>query len=320
MSKIVNRTKSSPSFFRELNRNKALFLMVLPGAFLFLLLSYLPMPGVLIAFKDMKFFSSNLFTNFFQSKWVFFDNFKFFISSPDAYIITRNTILYNISFIVLGNVFAVVFAIMLDEIKSKYFVKTYQSAFLLPYILSWIILSYILYAFLSPDLGFVNRSILEPMGLPSVMWYSETKYWPFILFLLNTLKYTGYNTIIYLAAIAAIDESYYEAAAMDGASKMQQISKITVPMLSGIVIVMILLGVGRIFNSDFGLFFLTPMESGSLFNVTNVIDTYVFRALRGTGDIGMSAAAGLYQSVMGFVCIMTVNMLIKKFDSDKAIF
>ncbi|MFD2615306.1 ABC transporter permease [Paenibacillus gansuensis] len=320
MSKALHRMKSGPSFFREFRRNKALFLMVLPGALLFFLLSYLPMPGVLIAFKDMKFFSSNLFVNFFDSEWVLFDNFQFFINSPDAFIITRNTILYNLAFIVLGNVFAVGLAILLDEIKSKYFVKAYQSALLMPYILSWIILSYILYAFLSPDLGFINKRILEPMGLPSVMWYSETKYWPYILFLLNTIKYTGYNTIIYLAAIAAIDESYYEAAAMDGANKLQQIRKITVPMLSGIIIVMILLGIGRIFNSDFGLFFLTPMESGPLFNVTNVIDTYVFRALRGTGDIGMSAAAGLYQSIMGFICIVTVNWLIKRYDPEKAIF
>ncbi|MBC8080659.1 MAG: sugar ABC transporter permease [Gorillibacterium sp.] len=320
MSKALLAKNTKNPFVKEFIKNKALFLMILPGTLLFLILNYLPMPGVLIAFKDMKFFSNNLFTNFFRSDWILFENFKFFINSPDAFLITRNTILYNLAFIVIGNVIAVVFSIMLDEVRNKHFVKFYQSSLLLPYILSWIILSYILYGFLSPDLGFINKGILEPLGIHPIMWYSETKYWPYILFLLNTLKYTGYNTIIYLSAITSIDESYYEAAAIDGASKMQQIRKITVPMLSGIVIVMVLLGIVRIFNSDFGLFFLTPMESGALFDVTNVIDTYVFRALRGTGDIGMSAAAGLYQSAMGFICIMTANWLVKRYDSEKALF
>lgn len=320
MNKALKKTNSERSFITEFIKNKALFLMVLPGALLFLILNYIPMIGVLIAFKDMRFFSNNLFTNFLQSKWVFFENFKFFIDTPDAFIITRNTILYNLCFIIIGNLIAVAFAIFMDEIRNKYFVKFYQSAILLPYFLSWIVFSYIVYSFLSPDLGFVNKGLLEPLGIEPIMWYGETKYWPIILFLSNTLKYTGYNTIIYLAAITSIDAGYYEAASIDGANKMQQIRKITIPMLSGIVIVMILLGIGRIFNSDFGLFFQVPMESGALFNVTNVIDTYVFRALRGTGDIGMSSAAGLYQSIMGFLCIIGANWLIKKYDREKAIF
>lgn len=317
------KTKSKDNklyyFQKEFIKNKALFAMILPGVLFFLMFNYLPMFGVLIAFKDMKFFTNNFIINFFKSQWVFLDNFKFFIQTPDAFIITRNTILYNLVFILIGNFIAVTFAICLNEIRSRSIVKLYQSVMLLPYFLSWVVLSYILYSFLNPDLGFINKQVLQGLGIQPVLWYGEVKYWPFILFLMNTLKYAGYNTIIYLAAITTINPEYYEASTVDGASKFQQLIRITLPLLSGTIIVIVLLGIGRIFNADFGLFYQVPMGSGALFNVTNVIDTYVFRALRQTGDIGMSSAAGFYQSIVGFICIMTVNWIIKKYDAEKAL-
>ncbi len=313
----LNKKKS---LIFQMRKNPALYMMILPGLLVFLILNYLPMAGILIAFKDMRFTTDNFFQNFWSSAWVLTDNFEYLFRSPDAFTITRNTILYNLVFIVLGNFIAVALAILLDEIRSRGFVRFYQSSILLPYFLSWIALSYILYAFLNPSLGFVNKSILAPLGLSPVSWYGELQAWPFILVLMNILKYTGYNTIIYLAAITAIDASLYEAAAIDGAKKWQQVRAITLPLVSPVVIVMMLLGVGRIFNADFGLFFQVPMESGALFDVTNVIDTYVFRALRQTGDIGMASAAGLYQSVLGFACIFGVNALIKKYDHEKALF
>ena len=294
--------------------------MVLPGTVLFLILNYLPMVGILLAFKDMRFTSDNFFLNFWNSRWTFFENFRYLFESPDAFLITRNTLLYNLAFIALGNALAVTLAILLDEIRSRVWGRFYQSALLVPYFLSWIALSYILYAFLNPSLGFINKSILLPLGMPTVSWYGEADVWPGILILMNLIKYTGYNVIIYLAAITAIDGGFYEAAAIDGAKKLKQITSITIPLISPVIIVLVLLGVGRIFNADFGLFFQVPMESGALFDTTNVIDTYVFRALRQTGDLGMASAAGLYQSILGFVCIWIVNSLIKKYDPEKALF
>lgn len=308
------------AFNKEFKKNKALFVMLLPGIILILLINYLPMAGVFVAFKDMRFYSDNFIINFFKSKWIGFENFKFFINTPDAFTITRNTIGYNLAFIILGNLLALFFAICLNEIMHMKMAKFYQSTMLMPYFISWIVISYIVYGLLSTDLGLVNNSILVPLGKERIAWYTEPRYWPYILFIVNTIKTTGYNTIVYLAAITGISTEYYEAASIDGATKWQQTRYITLPQLSVVITIMILLGVGRIFNADFGLFYQVPMESGALFNVTNVIDTYVYRALRATGDIGMASAAGLYQSLCGFICIMVTNLIIRRYDKDKALF
>jgi putative aldouronate transport system permease protein len=320
-SSIAEREKAgSHRRARKRERNRSLYIMVMPGACMFFLLNYLPMAGILIAFKDMRFRTSNFFTNFLTSKWVLFDNFEYLFKSPDALAITRNTLFYNMAFIAIGTVASVAFAIILDGHRSRRVVKFYQTTILLPYFLSWIALSYVLYAFLNPSLGFINATALKPLGLQPVSWYGDPRPWPIILVLMNLLKYAGYNAVIYLAAITAIDSSLYEAARMDGATEWRQVTAITIPLLSPIIIVMTLLAVGRIFNADFGLFFQVPMESGALFGVTNVIDTYVFRALRQTGDFGMASAAGLYQSVLGFACILTANAVIRKVDRERALF
>ena len=317
---FVKAKKYKSSFFKEFKKNPSLFIMLLPGLLLLIVLNYLPMIGTLIAFKDFKNSGDNFLSSFMLSKWVGLDNFKFLLSTPDTFIITRNTVLYNLTFIILGTVIAIFLAVGLNEIRNKKFAKFYQSSMLLPYFLSWIVISFLFFGFLSVDKGILNTTLLPLLNKEPIEWYSKTEYWPYILVFANVLKYSGYNCIIYLASITGIDEELYEAAILDGASKWQQIISITIPLLSNIIIILTLLAVGRIFNGDFGLFFQVPMNAGSLFPVTNVIDTYVYRGLMNSGDIGMSSAAGLYQSVVGFILIIAANFAVKKYDNEKALF
>lgn len=290
------------------------YLMALPGMIYLFINNYLPLPGLVLAFKK---FSAK--AGIWGSKFVGWKNFKYLFATNDAFVITRNTICYNLVFIVTNTVAAIFVAILLSELTSK-LKKFYQSAILLPYLVSMVIVSYLVFGFLSADNGFINNSILEPLGLEPISWYMEKKYWPFILVFVNIWKNIGYNCIVYLAAILGIDRSMYESAAIDGASKWRQIRYITIPLLKPTVIMMTLLAVGRIFYSDFGLFYQVPQNQGALFSVTNTIDTYVYRGLLELGDISMSSAAGLYQSLVGFVLVLGSNLLVKKVDPDSALF
>ncbi len=309
---------SNKSFFRTLNKNKELLFLTLPGTVWFLIFAYLPMFGVLIAFKNWRVHGGFL-ESLIKSDWVWFDNFKFLFSSSDAWLITRNTILYNIVFIVLGIVLPVTLAILLKELHSKKLSKYFQTSMFLPYFLSWVVVSYCLYAFLSPDKGYVN-GIRQNLGMDSISWYTEPKYWPFIIIFMSQWKGIGYGTVVYLASICGIDKSYYEAALVDGASKWQQIKSITIPLLKPVIIIMFINAVGGMFRSDFGLFFQLPKDSGALYSVTNVIDTYVYRGLMNLGNIGMSSAAGLYQSIVGLVLILVTNGIVRKVDNENAFF
>ena len=198
--------------------------------------------------------------------------------------------------------------------------KFYQTVILFPYLVSMIIVSYLSYAFLSENTGFLNNTIFPALGLQKYAWYSKTKYWPFILIFVNVWKNSGYNCIIYLSAILGIDTSYYEAAMLDGASIGQRIRLITLPLIKPTVLMMLILSVGRMFYSDFGLFYQVPQNSGALYPVTNVIDTYVYRALLQLGDIGMSSAAGIYQSIVGCILVIAANAVVKKYSEESAIF
>ncbi|WP_250277845.1 ABC transporter permease [[Clostridium] colinum] len=306
------------SFFKTLNKNKELLFLTLPGTIWFLIFAYLPMFGVLIAFKNWSVHGGFL-ESLIKSEWVWFDNFKFLFSSSDAWLITRNTILYNLVFIVLGIVLPVTLAILLKELHNKKLSKYFQTSMFLPYFLSWVVVSYCLYAFLSPDKGYIN-SIRQSLGMDSVSWYTESKYWPFIIIFMSQWKGIGYGTVVYLASICGIDKSYYEAALVDGASKWQQIKSITLPLLKPVLIIMFINAVGGMFRSDFGLFYQLPKDSGALYPVTNVIDTYVYRGLMNLGNIGMSSAAGLYQSLVGLVLILITNGIVRKVDSENAFF
>ena len=276
------------------------------------------MIGIVIAFKKWR-VNGGFIQSLVTSEWVGFKNFKFLFSSSDAWLITRNTVLYNMVFIVLSIVIPVIIAILINELLNKKLAKLYQSAMFLPYFLSWVVVSYCLYAFLSPDKGFIN-GILQNMGMDSVSWYSEQKYWPFIIVLMSQWKTIGYNTVVYLASVCGIDHTYYEAAMIDGATKWQQVKFITIPLLKPVIIVLFILAIGKVFNADFGLFYQLPKNSGALYPVTNVIDTYVYRGLMTMGEIGMTSAAALYQSVVGLILIVVSNLIVKKIDSDNALF
>ena len=292
-----------------------IYLIALPGLIYLFCNNYLPMFGIIIAFQDL-----NFREGIFGSDWCGFDNFEFLFRSDTAWTIIRNTVLYNIAFIILGTIIAVAFAIFLNEIRNKFASRTYQTLILLPYLIGWVIVSYLVYAFLSADTGLINKSILEPLGLNSINWYSETKYWPFVLIFVYIWKSCGYSMIIYFASIVGISQDYYEAARIDGATKWQQIKSITLPLLKPTVITMFILSVGRIFNSDFGLFYQVPRNSGVLYSVTQTIDVYVYNALMQNSDYGMSSAASVFQSIVGFALVIIANMIIRKTNKESALF
>lgn len=310
--KIKNTKKN------KFKKNMEFILLTLPGTVWFILFSYLPMFGVILAFKNWK-IDGNFFQSLARSEWAGLNNFKFLFSSSDAWVITRNTVLYNIAFIILGIVLPTMLAILLKELHNKKLSKYFQTLMFLPYFLSWVIVSYCLYAFLSVDKGYINN-ILQQFGGEDISWYTESKYWPFIIIFMSQWKAVGYGTVVYLASICGIDKSYYEAALVDGASKWQQIKSITIPLLKPIIIIMFISSIGGMFRSDLGLFYQLPKDSGALYPVTNVIDTYVYRGLMNLGNIGMSSAAGLYQSVVGLVLILITNGIVRKVDNENAFF
>ncbi len=319
MSKFKNsnkpRKKSKLKTFKE---NKELLLLTIPGTLWFLVFAYLPMFGIVLAFKDWR-IHGGFWESLIKSDWVGFRNFKFLFSSSDAWLITRNTVLYNIVFIVLGIVLPVTLAILLKELLNKKLSKFYQSAMFLPYFLSWVVVSYCLYTFLSPDKGLFN-SIITSLGGERISWYTEPRFWTFIIIFMSQWKGVGYGTVVYLASICGIDKSYFEAAMIDGASKWQQIKYVTLPLLKPVLIIMFITSVGGIFKADFGLFYQLPKDSGALYSVTNVIDTYVYRGLINLGDIGMSSAASLYQSFVGLILILVTNGIVRKVDRENAFF
>ncbi|AWV33056.1 MULTISPECIES: ABC transporter permease [Paenibacillus] len=308
-----------PAFFKSLIKDKVLWFMVLPGTLWFLIFCYLPMFGTVIAFKDFKIHRDGFFASVLNSKWVGLENFNFLFSTEDAYIITRNTILYNLALISLGLVLAVGIAITLNELVNKRMAKVYQTAMFMPYFLSWVIISFFTFSFLSVDKGILNQVVVYFGGDP-ISWYGDTRFWPYILIFMGIWKSIGYSSVVYLAAIAGIDKSYYEAAMIDGASKWQQIKFITLPLLKPLMVTLTILAIGGIFRSDFGLFYQIPRDSGVLYSVTNVIDTYIYRSMSTTGNLGMSTAAGLYQSVVGFIMVLVTNSIVKKISKENAIF
>ena len=292
-----------------------LYLMLLPGMVYLFINNYIPIAGIVVAFK--KFTPSG---GLFFSKWVGFKNFNYLIGNPDIARIMRNTLLYNITFLIINNVLGIALAILITDVASERLKKLFQSSILLPFLISIVVVSYIVFALFSHENGMMNNTVLPLLGKDTVQWYNEKKWWPLILVVVNTWKNVGYGTLIYIAAIAGIDPAYYEAAELDGAGKWQQIRQITLPCLSTAIITMVILGIGRIFYSDFGLFYQVPQNSGSLFDVTNTVDTYVYRALMTSGGVGKSAAAGLLQSVIGFVLVMLSNAFARKTSPESAIF
>lgn len=302
------------NFAAEFRKNGVLTLLAVPALILMVLFRYLPIGGIILAFKRF-----SIPKGIFGSPWIGFNNFKFLFLTKDAFIITRNTLCYNAVFIVLNLICAVTLAIALNELLNKKAAKIYQTVFMAPYFLSWVAISFIAFAFLNKDGGLLNM-LLRKTGAAEISWYSETAYWPLIIIIAQLWKNLGYATVMYLSSLVNIPQELYEAALVDGATKRQQICKITLPALRPMMIILTIIAIGRIFYSDFGLFYQLPRNSGPLFDVTNVIDTYVYRTLKDLNDIGMAAAANLYQSLLGFLMIMGSNAIIKKIDSDSALF
>lgn len=290
------------------------YLMALPGAIYLICNNFMPLYGMLLAFKKF-----DVRKGIFGSAWVGFDNFKFLFASKTAFTIIRNTICYNVAFIILGTGIAVALAILLNEIRSKRFAKFYQSVLLIPFLISWVLASFLAYAFLAQDVGLVN-SVLNFFGKEDIAWYSAQAYWPFILFFVYIWKGVGYMLIIYYSSIVSISSDYFESATIDGATKWQQIRSITIPLIKSTVVTMTILNLGRIANSDFGLFYQIPRNSGALYGVTQTIDVYVYNALMNNNDFSMSAAAAVFQSVVGFVFIIVANAVVKNYSKQDALF
>ncbi|MEZ4734164.1 MAG: ABC transporter permease subunit [Caldilineaceae bacterium] len=299
---------------RNLQTNLALTTMALPGVILLFVFAYLPMVGLVIAFKDYK-FAEGLW----GSAWVGFDNFRFLFGTDQAWRITRNTLLMNSLFIVTGTTASLAIAILMNEIYTSRMSKYYQTMLFFPHFISWIIVSYFVFGFLNGDTGLVNK-FLKLFGVETIAWYRAPEYWPAILTAANLWNGVGFGSIVYLAGILGIDTQLFEAAKIDGATKWQQIRYIMLPMLLPLIIILVLLSIGRIFNADFGLFFFVPRDTPMLYSTTDVIDTFVYRALVELGDISMAAAAGFYQSLVGFVMVVAANWIVRRINADYSLF
>ena len=297
-----------------------LSLLALPTTIWYLLFCFLPMFGIIIAFKNYKVYGGFL-TSFIKSEWVGFNNFKFLFSSKDIWLILRNTLGYNVIFIILGIVAPVAAAIAVGQLHSKKLAKAYQTAMFMPYFLSWAVVAIVVNAFLHRSDGLVNHFIARMTGRSRPTdWYTVKSIWPPLLVAVNAWKSVGYSAVLYLAVISGISDEYYEAAVLDGASRWQQAKYITIPHLRFIISISIIMAMGNIFRGDFGLFYNVPMNSGRLYEVTDVIDTYIYRSLRVLNNVGMSTAAGLFQSAVGFFTLLLVNQIVRRIDPESSMF
>ncbi|MFC4598770.1 ABC transporter permease [Cohnella hongkongensis] len=293
-------------------RNRELFLLSVPALLYKLLFFYLPLVFLIIAFKNYRYD-----LGLWGSAWVGFENFKFFFVSNAGWLVTRNTVLYNLAFMALTTVCALALAVGLNELKRRW-VKLHQTVLFLPYFLSWVVVGYIVLGFLDHQNGVANQLLLG-WGSQPVSWYRQAEYWPFILVLVHLWKSIGFATLIYFSGILGIDSSYYEAARIDGASRPQMVLRITLPLLTPLVVILLIIEMGKIFRADFGMFYFVPNDVSFLYNATDVIDTYVYRSLRVVGNLGMSTAVGLYQSVVGLLLVLLSNYVVKKINEENAL-
>ena len=303
------------AFLTKHQKTIAITAMMMPGAIWLFVLRYIPMAGIVIAFQDHRPYPRNptLINNILNSRFVGLDNFRFIFFNDRAWIMIRNTLAYNALFIVLTTVLGIALAVALNELGKTFFAKLYQTLMFFPFFISWVVASYFVFAFLDPTFGVLS-------GVRD--WYIDPTGWPVILTISQLWKSLGFTCIIYLAAITGIDQGLYEAAAIDGASKWRQVWAITIPSIKPMIIILFIMSVGRIFAADFGLFWNIPMNSGPLQNVTEVFDTYVYRVMISpiAGAMGMATAAGLFQNVIGFICIMGANTIVRKVDNENAMF
>ena len=292
---------------RRFQRNLALLVLTLPALMVLVVFKYLPMGGLVMAFKNYR-----PLLGIFGSPWNGLDNFVFFFRSALIWQVTRNTLLYNLSFIVLTPIVAVTFAIMMYEIATPFFIKLYQTVLFLPFFMSWVVVSIMLFALLNSQNGIFNQLLMNLLGVEPIRWYTEPGVWPPIIIFAYLWKTAGYSTVIYFAGLMGIDPTLFEVASIDGATRMQRIFRITLPLLSPLIVIMAILAIGRIFFADFGLFYQLPLQSGPLLPTTDVINYFTYRALIEIRDYGMAAAVGLYQSLMGLILVIVTNFLAKR--------
>lgn len=293
----------------------------LPTVLWFIAFCYVPLFGIIFAFKNYKYKPGKgfIYSLFVHSNWVGLDNFEFLFRSPDIANIFRNTIVYNVIFLLIGITLPVTLAIMITQLHSRKLAKVCQTAVFLPHFLSWVVISYFVFSFLSTDKGLVN-SIGNLFGHPDILWYQSPQYWPGLLIFINTWKTFGYSMVVYMASITGIDQGLYESAVIDGASKWQQTWGITLPLLRPVISIMFIMNVGHIFSTDFGLFFQVTRDSNSLINVTQTLDVYVYKALMQSNNYNYSSAVGLLQSVLGCIFLVAANKIVRKIDPESGMF
>lgn len=306
--------KGFKGFLRKLYKYRSYLLMLLPAVIYILIFAYYPMSGIVLAFKKYSYAGG-----IWGSPWNGFENFKFFFKSGQAFTVTRNTVLYNLMFIVMGTFVQVAVAVFLTEIRGKQFRKISQSFMFLPYFISWVIVGVMAFNIFSSDYGFLNRLIVA-LGGKKISFYSKPQAWPFILLFFNIWKGVGYGSILYLAAIMGIDTSIYESAAIDGANVFQRILHVTIPAILPTVMILFLMNIGGIFRGNFDMFYNLVGTNGLLYEYTDVIDTLAFRALISSNDFGMSSAIGLFQSVLCFITVIIANKLVSLYDKDYTLF
>ena len=311
-ARLASPRKKSRFFKRE---DIALYLMSLPAVIFLILFCYIPMAGLVMAFQNL-----NVTKGVFGSPFVGLKNFEILFSTTDAFVITRNTVLYNLTFIVVNTLLAIVLSMALSELTNRRTAKLYQTLYMMPYFLSWAVVAIVLSGFIDRGSGMVNQIRKSLTGAPLVDWYKQRGVWPPLLVGVNAWKGVGYTTVLYLAVISGISQDYYEAAVIDGANKLQQAVYITLPHLRMVISITLIMAMGNIFRGDFGLFYVVTKNTGALYPVTDVIDTYIYRSLTALSNAGMSAAAGFYQSVVGLITILLANWVVTKIDPDSALF
>lgn len=293
--------------------NRTLLGLCIPGIISLILFNYLPMCGIIIAFKDY-----NPIKGIFKSKWIGLDNFKYFFLSQDAFRTIRNTLLYSVEFLILDLVFGVLVAVLLYNLKSAKGVKIYHTIMLIPRFISIIVIAYMAYGFLNPTRGILNE-IIKHFGGTEVSWYTEPAYWPAIITVVYIWKSLGAGCLYYYAALTGIDTALFEAAEIDGANVLQKTWHVAVPELIPIMVMTTILGIGAIFQGDIGLFYNVPRNTGLLYEATDIINTYTYRALLG-GSLEKSAAVGLFQSIVGFILVVSTNAIIRKISPENSMF
>lgn len=308
---IINVIKD---VIQDLGKNKILLFMLLPALILYTLFCYVPMAGIVLAFKSFDFAKG-----MFGSPWVGFENFRFFFISGQAFVVTRNTVLYNAAFIIVNMTLEITIAVFLSELYNKYFKKVTQTVILLPYFISWVVVAAFVYNIFNYEYGSLN-TLLKSLGMEPVDVMGQTWLWKYILVFFSAWKEVGYGSIIFMASIASIDKLIYESSEIDGANIFQQIFKITIPSLKPTIIILVLLSIGTIFRGNFSMFYQIIGNNGVLFNATDVIDTFVFRSLMYTQEFGMASAVGLYQSVLCFTVLMLTNYFIRRMDKEYSLF